>query len=295
MPPPLHTRTKMFTTYGRKRTFHVASIYNWPDENLTTENDDLPPLPERLRPPLSPKKSVNVLPNLRVPLSEKTPKKGPTSFRSISKTPSPVVFVKPRKGGRPLVVRSPTTVSPAAGKRERRRKPPPPSPLKSSQIIVIDGDDEEPEVKDAGNWEDCEIGKRETRPRRVRRPSRACKLPRRSSLSTTLSEQSRALRPLLDILSQDSPRQFKTVVEQFPLLERGTWSKIGEATFSEVYIVQAGGTTAKEVVVKIIPLSEDVAPQWERGPDLSSPEDVIREISVMRQVQNVEGFVGLLG
>jgi hypothetical protein len=302
MAPPLHTKTKTFAAYGRKRAFNVASIHTWATEELA--EDRICPPPERV--PLSPKKSfsANIIPTIsRPPLTDKTPQKGPASFPSALKTPSPVIFVKPRKGGRPLVVHSPV-VSAAKKQTSRQRRRP-----KTEEVIIIDGEDDdggkdrkargskrsagqkiividsEEEDRDAsGDWEDCEP---QRRPRRVRK-LRASKGPDSSSPSSD------CLRPLLETLSQDSPQSFSDMVEKLPLLERGTWSKIGEATFSEVYIAR-DAETGEEVVVKIIPLLEDKSPQWDRGPHRSGPEDVIREIRVLRQLQNVDGFVGLLG
>jgi hypothetical protein len=70
--------------------------------------------------------------------------------------------------------------------------------------------------------------------------------------------------------------------------------KLGEASYSEVFGVKVG---KKEVVVKIIPLLDDVHPAEIAVPDCSEILDVKREIIMTRRMAKVPrgGFVEFLG
>lgn len=135
------------------------------------------------------------------------------------------------------------------------------------------------------------------------------------SLSSSLSP----LDELLRACRQSAPISFDTFFSSPSLLpparagSRGStaprFSKIGEATYSEVFSVQQGGRgkkssistfTDQTVVMKVVPLvvegldvslHEDDDEEYE--PEYSRPEDVAREINMGRLVGGLDGFLAL--
>lgn len=135
------------------------------------------------------------------------------------------------------------------------------------------------------------------------------------SLSSSLSP----LNQLLRACRQSAPISFDTFLSSPTLLppapagSRGStaprFSKVGEATYSEVFSVQQGGRgkkssistfTDQTVVMKVVPLvvegldvslHEDDDEEYE--PEYSRPEDVAREINMGRLVGGLDGFLAL--
>lgn len=135
------------------------------------------------------------------------------------------------------------------------------------------------------------------------------------SLSSSLSP----LDELLRACRQSAPISFDTFFSSPTLLppapagSRGStaprFSKVGEATYSEVFSVQQGGRgkklsisnfTDQTVVMKVVPLvvegldvslHEDDDEEYE--PEYSRPEDVAREINMGRLVGGLDGFLAL--
>lgn len=117
------------------------------------------------------------------------------------------------------------------------------------------------------------------------------------------------LRPLLSLTLSPTPFDFTSFVENPPAPfasgAGGTWRKIGEASFSEVFA--SVGEDGEELVIKIIPISaqDDGAAAGESGeegdalPFMSEWKSVMREIQVGELVggdkKPMEGFVKFKG
>jgi hypothetical protein len=135
-----------------------------------------------------------------------------------------------------------------------------------------------------------------------------------SALSLSASSTITPLGRLLEACGQDTPLDFSDLLANrtfFPpsVKTRPTTRKIGEATYSEVFAVDAG--KSGQVVMKIIPLlsdeealrtgktveerSENGESESESAPTLSDPRDVAREVELGRIVGSLDGFCTLHG
>ena len=119
----------------------------------------------------------------------------------------------------------------------------------------------------------------------------------------TSSEQGfpSALSPLLVTVQQSAPYDFMSFIasppapfSSRPAPEEQVWTKIGEASYSEVFLREG-------LVVKIIPVASSAfceAPDEDEETELpytSEPESVQREIEISQMMGHVEGFVGFHG
>ncbi|KZV82951.1 hypothetical protein EXIGLDRAFT_729090 [Exidia glandulosa HHB12029] len=128
-------------------------------------------------------------------------------------------------------------------------------------------------------------------------------VPPTPSVSSLSEDTPKFLRPLLYECEQDAPYAFASFLEAFPFddalagvkpAER-KYKKLGEASYSEVFAIG-------NVVLKIIPLRNEDLPavagaegdEW-TVPDESDAKDVLREITITREMGSTcSGFTKLL-
>ena len=93
---------------------------------------------------------------------------------------------------------------------------------------------------------------------------------------------------LLEYCSEDEIEEFDEYIDG--LLETATITKLGEATYSEVFTLRhRDGTTA---VLKIIPFYQD---EDLKDTSLSSLQDILQEIRISKAMAKVEGFADFQG
>ena len=121
------------------------------------------------------------------------------------------------------------------------------------------------------------------------------------SLSSSTSTSPSPLEALLRAASSQETHDFDYFLTSSHLLDllpsraQPSLSKIGEASYSEVFSVQRG---KQELVLKVVPL----LPVRQREgtdevPDCSSPEDVLREVEITKTLAGLPsgGFVDIKG
>jgi serine/threonine-protein kinase haspin len=127
-------------------------------------------------------------------------------------------------------------------------------------------------------------------------PTKACSTPDTSSLN-----QASPLDALLRAASSHETHDFETfltsdyLLDLLPSRAQPSFSKIGEASYSEVFSVQRG---KQELVIKIVPLLPVCQRQGtDEVPDCSSPEEVLREVEITKTLAALPnaGFVDIKG
>jgi serine/threonine-protein kinase haspin len=97
------------------------------------------------------------------------------------------------------------------------------------------------------------------------------------------------------ILPFDTFLSSQAFLDLMPSRAQAGITKIGEASYSEVYSVRRG---KYEVVIKVVPLFPDCKRKSVTEiPDCSSPDDVLREVEITKTMSNLPdgGFVGYRG
>jgi hypothetical protein len=93
---------------------------------------------------------------------------------------------------------------------------------------------------------------------------------------------------LLDLCSKNEVVAFDEYITG--LLDTATITKLGEATYSEVFTLRHhDGTTA---VLKVIPFNQG---EGDRDTSMSSLQDILQEIRISRAMAKVEGFADFQG
>lgn len=98
-----------------------------------------------------------------------------------------------------------------------------------------------------------------------------------------------------ETLNFDSFLASSHLLDLLPSRAQPSFSKIGEASYSEVFSVKRG---KQELVIKVVPIlpvcQKEATPEV---PDCSSPEDVLREVEITKRLASLDtsGFIDIKG
>ncbi|KAK8858853.1 hypothetical protein IAR55_003083 [Kwoniella newhampshirensis] len=280
-------RTKKVTTYGRKKT-QIISVHS--DIRSGSTEQSASPLPViKARPPLQSKRSQDVVNIPSTPGPQVTAKTFKPSHlvesRVSSRSPTPETVLKPRKV--PRVARRAVIVphSPAAtpNRVSRTTAEGKGRDVLEGVVIPLKSSAKKPSVQGLTD-----------RLSRVTIEDSLAPAGRNLKKTTSLQEK-HPLTSLVQQCTSSTVHPFSTFLQSSHLPKFAEISKVGEASYSEVFGLTTATTDSAssgvDLVLKIIPLLDGEANDIIDGPlpDCTSPEDVAREIQVTKRMGNVPG------
>ncbi|WVQ96300.1 hypothetical protein IAU59_003404 [Kwoniella sp. CBS 9459] len=292
-------KTKKVTTYGRKKN-QIISVHS----DISAPVPSSPLATRTTRPVLQSKLSNDItnIPSTPLPSSKGLNRKSKTkTFESPLSSPE-IVFKahKVHRPGRKIIPRSPSS-SPAKPKTPRREViDAVVIPIRSTKRNAVAGKEKKKnEKKKSGGLGDLTKKLREVTVQdvdTVETPASPIAIPARD----VVAESKAAFDTLLQTCSSPVVSSFDNFLTGDELPAYSSLTKVGEASYSEVFGLTNQSTGRIEYVLKVIPLllqNPADAPLDVPLPDCSRPEDVSREIEVTKRMSQVPGggFVGYIG